>query len=231
MRHSEGDMNISELLPDVKKIPILCNSLPENIAKYLCADRISANIYRPGETVIPHDTLSVKVGIILHGTVEINSGAGNDRLLLKTAGENEIFGIATLYCRDAVFPTVITAKTSSEILFVECDALRELLENDKGAMEAYLSMMSRKIVYLNKKIVSYTVGNTEQRLAFFLCENEVGGVVSPYISMTETARMLNMGRASLYRSLDSLEMQGLILRQGKKILIPSTEKLKKILNL
>ena len=80
--------------------------------------------------------------------------------------------------------------------------------------------MSRKIVFLNKKISTLTAGTTEKKLALFLAENQHDGEFSQRISMTAIAEILSVGRASLYRALDSLEAEGLIHRNGKSIFIP-----------
>ena len=136
-----------------------------------------------------------------------------------------MFGVANLYANEMPFISVITAKSACRILFIDAEAFRALLERDTDAMRAYLKFMSQKIVFLNKKISTLTAGTTEKKLAFFLAENQHEGEFSSRIPMTAIAESLNIGRASLYRALDSLEAQGLIRRDGKTILIPDKDAL------
>ena len=105
------------------------------------------------------------------------------------------------------------------MLFINGTSFRSLIENDSGALNAYLRLMSDKIVFLNKKISTLTAGSTEKKLAVFLAEHERDGAFPQSLSMSALADILNIGRASLYRALDSLEAEGLIIRDGKKIMI------------
>ena len=93
--------------------------------------------------------------------------------------------------------------------------------------ENYLAFLNNKIIYLNKKISSYTAGNNENKLLYFLSENEVDGKVSIDTSISDIAIMLDMGRASLYRALEKLEGENIIKRNGKYIVILDREKIKK----
>ena len=101
-----------------------------------------------------------------------------------------------------------------------------MLESNSLLMKNYLEFLSQKIVYLNKKISSYTAKSTESKVAYFLCENEVDDVVSTDMSFSDIAVMLDIGRASLYRALDKFESENLTKRDGKIITIQNKEKLK-----
>ena len=48
------------------------------------------------------------------------------------------------------------------------------------------------------------------------------------LSLTELSKALGIGRASLYRALDSFESRGLIKRNGKQITLADPDELKKI---
>jgi len=64
-------------------------------------------------------------------------------------------------------------------------------------------------------------------LAYFLSENQIDGIVSTEVSISDIAVMLNMGRASLYRAFDKFESENIISRDGRTIRITNLEKLKK----
>ena len=131
-----------------------------------------------------------------------------------------MFGVANLYSEDQPFISMITANGNCQVLFIDANAFCDLIERDSVAMRSYLAFLSKKIIFLNKKISTLTAGSTEKKLAFFLAENQHDGTFSQHVSMLAIAETLNVGRASLYRALDTLEAHGLIHRDGKTIFIP-----------
>ena len=193
---------------------ILCNAEERNITEYITDSCVTQGHYRSGDVIYSPESSKKCVGIVLSGKV----AALSENALLKIISENDIFGIANLYSQDS-YPSTIVAKTAAEVLLIEEGAFKALLENDSNLMKTYLSFMSNRIVYLNKKIASLTAGSAEKRLAVFLVDNQQDGVYSLTTSISSLADMINVGRASLYRALEALSEEGLILREGKNIII------------
>ena len=187
----------------------------ENIKKYILPSSVDIRNFHSGDVIYSPGNSKKCIGIVISGKVV----ASSENALLKVIPENDMFGIANLYSDDG-FPSIITARSTASVLFIEEKAFKELLENDIQLLKAYLEFMSNKIVYLNKKISSLTAGSTEKKLAAFLIDNECGGVYSLPVSISALADMLSVGRASLYRAMDSLATEGLIIRNGKTITIP-----------
>ena len=91
-------------------------------------------------------------------------------------------------------------------------------------MDAYLQFLAERVQFLNAKIRSFTAGSTERRLALWLAEHAQNGAIrTPSLSML--AETLDIGRASLYRALDKMELEGLITRNGREIKVPCTDTL------
>ncbi len=209
--------NIREYL---RNNSILKHAKSENIDKFLDDDSIFLEKYSSGEIITSPDCKEKYVVIIISGSAVVATCASPDNTLLKIIKENDMFGIANLYSDNESFPSVITAKSNTTAILIDGSAFKMLIENDKDVLLAYLSLLSKKIVYLNKKISTLTAGSTEKKLCVFLAENEHNGIFDPNISMSSLSEMLNIGRASLYRALNVLSCQGLLVRDGKKIIIP-----------
>ena len=154
------------------------------------------------------------------GSAVVATAASPDNTLLKMLKDHDVFGIANLYSNTESFPSVITAKSETTVILIDGNAFKMLIENDKDMLIAYLGLLSNKIVYLNKKISTFTAGSAEKKLCIFLAENERDGVFDQNVSMSSLSDMLSIGRASLYRALEALSYHGLIIRDGKKITIP-----------
>ncbi len=199
---------------------ILSKAHPDNLKKYLSSDSVKFKSFSAGDEIYSPRSCERLVGILLYGCATVRPESEGENAILKLLRPEEMFGISNLYSQKQPFPSVITARCACEVMFIDAPAFASLIENDSGALRAYLSLLNNKIGYLNKKISTLTAGSTEKRLALYLAENQCDGEFSADLSMSALSDMLNVGRASLYRALDSLSAAGLILRDGKKILIP-----------
>ena len=94
----------------------------------------------------------------------------------------------------------------------------ELIESEPGAAIGFAAYLSARIRFLTRRIEALTAGDSASKLLSYLLEREQDGKVDIQ-SCAELARRLDVGRASLYRALDSLETSGDIRREGKKIFI------------
>ena len=222
-------MNIFDYIPQVTMHPLFKNISKEIIAKYLCDDNMELKTYSASQTIISREN-NLQIFAIVSGTVEILSQNENHKVILKTSGAGTIFGVANIYTKNTLFPSTVIAKKQTTLLIISHNVFIDMLNNETSLMNNYLEFLSNKIIYLNKKISSYTAGNSENKLLYFLSENEIDGTVALDISLCDMAIMLDMGRASLYRALDKLEAEKLIKRSGKTITILDKEKLKKYIN-
>lgn len=220
-----GEMISQEILNYITSDKILGAADVNNLQIAFDEESLSIKAFNNADIVYSPECSQKQVGIILDGTAIVEPLNSNKKVLLRTLSTSDMFGIANLYTHDQPFISLIIAKSPCRVLFLDADAFRTLLEKDSNAMRSYLEFMSRKIVFLNKKISTLTAGDTEKKLAFFLAENQYDGRFLQHTSMVAIAETLNVGRASLYRALDSLESRGLISRSGKEILIPDANAL------
>ena len=83
----------------------------------------------------------------------------------------------------------------------------------------YIALLSEKILFLNRRIDTFTADDVSARLRgmlkdFWLRQGKGGAFTLP-CSYTQLAALLNVGRASLYRALEQLEREGLFTREGR----------------
>ena len=160
--------------------------------------------------------------ILLKGCAQIQSADSGRNVILRELNAPGIFGAASLFCEGELPLSRITAKTACRILYIPLEAVRVLLGRDAGFRDAYLSFLAGRVRFLNRKILCFTAGSAERRLALWLISEENSTVLLP-TSLTALADMLNIGRASLYRALDKLEAEGLIRRNGREITVISQD--------
>ena len=110
---------------------------------------------------------------------------------------------------------------SLRVLFVDDEKpLQELMQADFTAAENYMAFLTGRIQFLNQQIASFTLGDAAAQLMAFL-KREAGGAehLTLDCSISLLARRLNLSRASLYRAFETLEKQGMIQKQGRRILL------------
>lgn len=164
------------------------------------------------------------LGIVLEGELEIQTADAEKKLSLRTVGARQVFGAATLFLPQAPPITNLIALCDCSVLFLELRAVRTLLGRDPAFLDAYLAFLADRVQFLNQKIRCFTAGSVERRVALWLSENAQNGPITA-ASLTGLAEILDVGRASLYRALDKLENDGLILRNGRELCVPSVEDL------
>ncbi len=223
-------MKLFELQPLLKKHPLFREADSTLVDRYLNESTMRIDKIGSRDVVYSSNSEKLLVGTLLSGRAQVFTGLSGERALLKTLGIGELFGIANLYAEEEPFPTQIVATEESEILFIDGSAFRSLIEHDPAVLRSYLALQSRKIVYLNRKILTFTAGSAEKKLALFLLEREIDGCVTLPCSMTELSELLSIGRASLYRAMDSLLEAGYIKKQDQTILLTKKDALRSFVN-
>ena len=96
-----------------------------------------------------------------------------------------------------------------------------LVSSNQAFAESYIRLLTSKIQFLNNRVKAYTSGSAEARLAFHLLslDESKSGRVEVGVSKTDLADMLDIGRASLYRALDTLTEKGIIKYCKSEIII------------
>ena len=217
-------MNHAELAMRLKELPLFTKTESAVLAQWLTAFPPACRDVRTGERADREGERLL--GVLLEGRLEIQSSDHGRSVILRELRAPGVFGAAALFCEDEAPFSSISAKTASRVLWITPDAVRALLAEDAPFREAYLAFLAGRVRFLNRKIRCFTAGSAERRLALWLVSEEGESVMLPD-SMTALSDMLDIGRASLYRALDKLMAEGLILREGKKITVISQENILK----
>ncbi len=166
------------------------------------------------------------LGILLDGRAQIRS-TDKEGVILRTLKKGDIFGAASLFLQDAAPLSQIVATERCSTLLLSRASVCELMRKDEAFLDEYLAFLAGRVNFLNQKIRCYTAGSAQRRLALWIVGEGKDTLTLPH-SITSLAKTLDIGRASLYRALDKLEENGLILRNGRTITVPSVDSLLEI---
>ena len=173
--------------------------------------------YAKNDIVFSRETYSPVLCLIIKGEARVSKG----ETVISHLKDGEIFGAAFLYNQSYEFENTVTALTPLKVVIIEKDGVDELIKCDSSVSFNYISYLSERIGFLNSKIEGYTKPNAEEKLMLYLKKNADinNGKCEISVSMTELSHVLQISRASLYRVIETLENQGKICRDGKKIYV------------
>ena len=166
-------------------------------------------------------TLTNKCLLVMHGVLQAEKVDGQKSVYLKKITDGEITGIATLFDRNGQYISTLTAKCDTDVIIVGEDFIASLIETNPVFAKKFAALLCEKIRFLNTRIDSFTQTCTEEKLLEFLRHTTDKNTRCINMSMSSLSSALSMGRASLYRALNSLEAKGIIRKDGKKIYLLS----------
>lgn len=174
--------------------------------------------YDKGSIIYSRDSFIRAVGVIYSGSASVKK----DSLSLSILKSGSLFGAVTLFSDHKKFAAEITALESCLVLFIDKEQISGLMTYSTAFSSNYISYLSDRIYFLNERIDALTGGTAEARLLTYLHYNAVlnDGDKSLLVkSYGNLASGLDIGRASLYRAMDSLEKKGIIRRENKTIFL------------
>ncbi len=175
-----------------------------------------SNSYAPGDLICSPETHEKQMLFLLAGSAAVYSADAGRSLLLRRLSPGDITGVSNLFSEEPFVSRVIAEKRCT-VLSLSAAHFGKMLEKDPVLLRHYISFLSERIRYLNRKILFLTAGSAERKLAHFLDSATPTDEDRLTLSMNSLCEMLDLGRASLYRAADTLESEGFIAREGKTI--------------
>lgn len=160
------------------------------------------------------------LGIILSGNAKVcRTGDTGSETVIRSMAEGEVFGAAGLFGEWKEGKSRIVATAECKVLYAtECD-MRRLFEKHPQVAVNYVTFLSDRIRFLNRRIDAFSAGSAVQKLYEYLVSQAKDGEVDLGYGMAELSRRLKMGRSSIYRSIETLEQGGLIRRNKNTFIL------------
>ena len=193
----------------------LLNNLSEEVKNEIVSGFSKAKKYKKGECIYSPDRFSRAIGVFLSGKAEAKS----ENVLKRSFSQGETFGVAAIFGDETPYISEITAKTDCTVQFVSEKELRDLIKTHPEIAGNYISFLSDRVRFLNRKISVYTCKSVSARLYRFLVDNADENNTVNIVSMSSLAKQTSIGRTSLYRAMDSLVDDGMIERNGSTVTI------------
>lgn len=183
---------------------------------------LTADCFQKGEIIYSQHHFRHSLGILVEGAATVLKGNGT---LLNLLEPGNCFGAAALFAPAEEYVTTVTARKVCRIVFLSSDKLTQLFEAHPNMALDYISFLSGRIQFLNRKIDSFTTPSAETAVwQWITFHADPTGIVRVDGGFARLAKELSIGRATLYRSLAQLEQEGRILKNGAEIRIMDQHK-------
>ena len=179
-------------------------------------------IYSPSE-------YEKKIGFVISGKCEIRrTKSEGGTVVLNILSRYDSFGALAVFSECGEYPTEVYAAKNSEIMFISKDTVFSLINAYPAVAMNVIRFLSDRITFLNKKIATFSGTKVEDRLASYLVSEYEKHGSSFTFNCKKSSEAINAGRASVYRALETLCNEGIILFANKKINILCPDGLKEI---
>ena len=186
------------------------------IPLFSCLDFSTLSLDAREVFLSPDESYEVKSGlaVLVSGRVDIYKREA----LMKSLLTPSVIGFATLFSNSDTYISTIVSLTNTRLLVLSEEFVSLLISKSPEFSKRLIVLLTEKIRYLNRRIDFYTSSSAESKLYEFLIAsaNSEGFVEMPMLKLSE---LLGIGRASLYRAINTLEEKGVIEKQGKKIFL------------
>ena len=209
-------INVSEILANtflfsglsVAEIDSIFNSLSYEITSF-----------KRGDVIFTKESFEKKIGFLCTGACVIERCKQNgDSIPLNTLGKYSSFGILAVLSVEEEFPTRVVATKDSTVLFIGKDEFDRLLNKYPLLARNVINFLASKISFLNKKVLTFSSDSVEEKLASYIhSEYRRQNNAEIIFNCKKCAEAINAGRASVYRALYSLQSEGAIEFENKKI--------------
>lgn len=176
--------------------------------------------YCKGDTIYTPQSAKRALAMVMEGHVRVFHGHVPTNDLV----EGDVFGVAALFGTNEDYPSTIVAGSDCRVMFISQETVVAWMKQVPQVAENYVGFLSDRIRFLNRRLATLTAGQADGKLwRYLLANRDENGVVYVAEGMSALAERLDMGRSSLYRSLDALALAGRIRRDRKRIYILQTE--------
>lgn len=176
--------------------------------------------YEKGAIVYDADHAQRALALVVEGHLRVTLG----RVVMNDLYPGDVFGAAALFGPPEPYPSVVSAVTACRVVLLSQETVSCWMAAVPRVGENYVRFLSDRIRFLNRRLTTLTAGQADGRLwRYLMAHRDADGLVTVSGGMSALAERLDMGRSSLYRSLEALTDAGYIQREGKKIFIMKTE--------
>ncbi len=199
----------------IKKSSLFKDFSDEEILQVLYNTNANISSYKKGESIYRAFDKIEEFGILLSGRAIIQKVdfQGNQNIL-SNINPSELFAEGYVYSGAPKILVDVISAEESEVLFVSKNEITNLeISLYRKINENMLSVLARKLVYLNKKVDVLTKISVREKILTYLntfCDFSQSNIVEIPYNREQLADFLCVNRPSLSRELSAMKKDGII---------------------
>ena len=140
----------------------------------LAIEGVAWDRFEKGEVIYHPNHYERRLGIILDGRVKVSKILDDgQKMIMNVLSEGNLIGGVTLFHNFSHYVVEIKATTDTRLLFISQAALERMFKADYRLARNYISYLSSRIYFLNRKIERFTRPHAERKLLDYLADNAV----------------------------------------------------------
>ena len=209
-------------------------NFPENeIKSFLEKVNYTFLSYSKGEIIAIEESNCSKIGIITGGTVEVQKIFSSGKVItIGSLKVSDIFGEVIIFSNRNPSPATITASSNADVMFISKEDILKLCNLFPVFLNNFMSLLSNKILMLNKKLKNISYETLRQKIASYILDEyshqKKLDIILNY-TRKEMAEQLGIPRPSLSRELVNMKKDNLIDFSKNHIIIKNVNNLEKLL--
>lgn len=209
-------------------------NFPENeIKSFLEKVNYTFLSYSKGEIIAIEESNCSKIGIITGGTVEVQKIFSSGKVItIGSLKVSDIFGEVIIFSNRNTYPATITASSNADVMFISKEDILKLCNLFPVFLNNFMSLLSNKILMLNKKLKNISYETLRQKIASYILDEyshqKKLDIILNY-TRKEMAEQLGIPRPSLSRELVNMKKDNLIDFSKNHIIIKNVNNLEKLL--
>lgn len=181
--------------------------------------KIKEKRYHSGDVILSPAGGQSGIFVVISGKAKITPSE-NKTTILRTVSEGDTFGAASLFASDRDYKTNVIAYERCSVLILEKDICEQIVRKYPECAVNLISFLNDRIAFLNRKITAFTAGSADEKTAAWILSLPIAPDGTRKVqSYSAASSSIALGRASLYRALENLEISGYIKRESKSITV------------
>lgn len=186
----------------------------EQISKILAKIDLKLSFYDRAQTLAIEGENCTSIGIIIEGGVDIQKFYSSGKIVtLDTISKGDIFGEVIIFSEMNKYLATIISNDNTAVIYISKNDVIKLCSVNSQFLNNFMSLLSNKILMLNRKIRNLSFQTIRQKVSNFILEEskkQKSSIITLTLSRQEMADNLGVPRPSLSRELISMKKDGII---------------------
>lgn len=227
---------MEDIIQLIKNNKLFENISDQDIQTILKCGNATVETYKENQVIFEKEDTVQKIGIVLHGELNLVSQKYNGtRVIVTTLEKNDLFGEALIFSSVRKSPYDLVSSGDSKALLIPygvfVNMCKEVCSFHKQLISNMLTILSDKIIMLNSKMTILNAETLRGRIAVYLLSmNKKTKSLTFNMPMNrqDLAEFLNVTRPSLSRELSSMQKEGIIEVYRSSVKIKDMDRLKEL---